>query len=605
MSKKWKRLQSTLNTAEGRDFERVALPFIRAIWADAIIPQPLRSTYDKSGIDILVWKEIDTLSISLAVQCKGFTVKEHELGTDQIRQCVESIKAFRESGIKAGTYLLLHNRVPNNEAFRREVQQEAEQLKKTGQVNEVHVWGAQKLLQEAARKVRERCIEILRLSEPKALDFQGESAPCTPLEQVPLQISEIVVSPNQKIGESGVTETIADPAKQLLLTDRSNLSLVLAHAGYGKTTTALRTLAVDSRRIFYLSAATLPRGVNNTDRLMKRWINLDELFEGVLEEDFPVLEQLSAPAVDYILKDEETPVILILDALDESIYFSRPGGLQQLFTQLWDIRVPVILLARSEFWESKQNDFTNSYGLRAVKRVNSIKRKVKIIRLQDWQHAQIRALAQRYREAQTGQGRSNLDELLRVIDSGEYEGIYGDIPKRPLFLRFILDSVAEQGVRRKGKARLFYDWVEMKIRRDVLNPTRFGGAGRAPILPNAEETETTVRLAFKAMKLAAHKMITRSGRGGALELLPSCDIEEVLLSDERLKAVLDPTGLFLHSLLIPTRSTPERLEIGFAHRTYQEFFLALYIRDNRGQFDDAKLPEAVEEHLRSISDEGI
>lgn len=50
----------------------------------------------------------------------------------------------------------------------------------------------------------------------------------------------------------------------------------------------------------------------------------------------------------------------------------------------------------------------------------------------------------------------------------------------------------------------------------------------------------------------------------------------MLLSDERLKAVLDPTRLFLHSLLIPpTRSTPEKLETGFAHRTYQEFFLAL------------------------------
>lgn len=605
MSKKWKRLQSTLHIAEGRDFERVALPFIRAIWADAIIPQPLRSTYDQSGVDILVWKGVDTLSVSLAVQCKGFTVKEHELGNDQIRQCLKSISDFRESGIKADTYLLLHNRIPNNEAFRREVVQEAQQLKESGQVNEAYVWGPQKLLQEATRKVRERCIEILRLNKPRALELQTESPPYSPLEEVPLQISEIIFNRNQKIGEAGMIEVIADPAKRLLLTDRSNLSLVLAHAGYGKTTTALRTLAVDSRRIFYLSAATLPRDVNNTDKLMKRWINIDELFEGVLEEDVPALEQLSAPAVDYILKDEETPLILILDALDESIYFSRPGGLQQLFTQVWDIKVPVILLARSEFWESKQADFANSYGLKAVKQDKVIRRKVKLIRLKDWQHAQIRALTQRYRDAQTGRDRSNLDELLRVIDSGEYEAIYGDIPKRPLFLRFILDSVAEQGVRRKGKARLFYDWIELKIRRDVLNPTRFGGEGRVPILPNAAETETTIRLAFKAMKLAAHKMTIRAGRDDVLELLPSCDIEEVLLSDERLKAVLDPTGLFLHSLLIPVRSTPEKLEVGFAHRTYQEFFLALYIRENRGQFDDVKLPNAVEEHLRSITAEGV
>lgn len=84
-----------------------------------------------------------------------------------------------------------------------------------------------------------------------------------------------------------------------------------------------------------------------------------------------------------------------------------------------------------------------------------------------------------------------------------------------------------------------------------------------------------------------------------------CDIDAVLLSDERLKVVSNPTGLFLHSLLIPTRTTPEKIEIGFAHRTYQEFFLALYIRDNPQEFGNINLPKAVEDHLTSIKDEGI
>src|SRR5438067_1365308 len=253
MSKQWKRLSNMLHTAEGRDFERAALPFIRAIWAEAIVPQPLRSTYDQSGVDILVWSGVDTLAIALAVQCKGFTVKENELGRDQIRQCIASIKTFRESEIKADVYLLLHNRIPNNQEFRAEVQLEADTLKETGQVKEVHVWGAQKLLQEATKSVRDRCIRILQLNESKT-------------------------------------------------------------AG-------------------------------------------------------------------YVLKDKDTPVILILDALDESIYFSRPGGLQQLFNQLRDIRVPVILLARSEFWEGKQSDFANSYGLRTETQSKIVNRKVRMIRL--------------------------------------------------------------------------------------------------------------------------------------------------------------------------------------------------------------------------------
>lgn len=603
MSKNWKRLHAALQKAEGRDFEREALPFIRAIWGDAIIPQPLRSTYDKSGVDILAWKGADTLSIRLAVQCKGFKVEENELGADQIRQCRESVESFRKSGIRADTYVLLHNRIPNSEAFRDALQLEVKGLKKSGQVKKAYVWGAQKLIQEASRKVRERCVRILRLNRHRAEEFRDEPAPYSPLERVPLQISEMVVNPNRKVGETGITEAVADPAERLLQTGMSNLSLVLARAGYGKTTAALRTVAVSSRRVFYLSAATLPRGVNNTHSLIARWINLDELYKDALAEDVPVLEQLAGPALNYILKDEKTPVVLILDALDESIYFSRSGGLQQLFNQLRDTRVPVVLLARSEFWESRQGDFADSYGPEAASRDKLVRRRVSVIRLKDWEHEQIKELARRYRDTLTGPGRDNLDELLDIIDTGEYEGIYGDIPKRPLFLRFILESVAEQGIVRKGKARLIYEWAELKVRRDVLNPRRFGAEGRMPILTGAEDTETAIRLAFKAMKLAAREMTTRGG--GALELLPSCDIEKVLLLDERLKAVLNPTGLFLHSLLIPLRSTPETLEIGFAHRTYQEFFLALGIRDEPHAFSDLALPEAVADHLAAVKEEGL
>jgi len=36
MSKKWKRLNSTLVNSEGRVFERAVMPFIRAIWTEMV-----------------------------------------------------------------------------------------------------------------------------------------------------------------------------------------------------------------------------------------------------------------------------------------------------------------------------------------------------------------------------------------------------------------------------------------------------------------------------------------------------------------------------------------------------------------------------------------
>lgn len=603
MSKKWKNLSIELQSAEERHFEIMSLPFIRAIWNDAIQPQPLKSTYDRSGIDIVLWTGKNTTSIKLAVQCKGFKVKEHQLGKSQIRQCKESIEVFRKSGLTADTYILLHNRIPNNLEFREEVQREVESLKASGQVKKAYVWGYQKLLQEAGKKIGQRCEKLLRLKNSNIHEFITEPLQYAPLERVPVSVSELTISPTTKISELELFEDVIDPSKELLTTGVSNLCLVLAHAGYGKTTTALRTVSQTDKKVYYLSAAKLPPNTGNKDSLIKQLINTDELWVDAVEEDIPILEKLVSPQIDRLLRKKDTQVVLILDALDESLYFNRQGGIQQLFNHIRDYKVPVVLLARSEFWMGKQIDFATSYGTNTLNQDKQVRRPVKVIRLLDWQDEQIKELSLRYRQNLSKTERTNVDDFIKLLEFDRYREFYGDIPKRPLFMRYILDSVAEQGIKQKGKARLFYDWVELKIRRDVFNPVKLGGEGRAPILSDVKETETTIRLAFRAMKTAAGKMISIYNNN--LELNPSCDIEEITSADEKLKLVLDPTGLFLHTLLIPIRFSPEKLEIGFAHRTFHEFFLALFIRDNPDLFSGISLPEVVKNHLGDIALENI
>ena len=94
---------------------------------------------------------------------------------------------------------------------------------------------------------------------------------------------------------------------------------------------------------------------------------------------------------------------------------------------------------------------------------------------------------------------------------------------------------------------------------------------------------------------------------GTVELLPTCNLDDVLLSQEQFKGITDPAGLFLNSLLLPVGPAPafEPLRIRFAHRAYQEFFLSLYIKRRPGSVGDASLPEAVTEHLRDLDTESI
>jgi hypothetical protein len=62
-------------------------------------------------------------------------------------------------------------------------------------------------------------------------------------------------------------------------------------------------------------------------------------------------------------------------------------------------------------------------------------------------------------------------------------------------------------------------------------------------------------------------------------------------------------GLFLHSLLEQEKSTAEKQTVKFSHRTYQEFFLSLFIRDNPNQFENVSLPEAIQTQLAELESE--
>jgi hypothetical protein len=194
-------------------------------------------------------------------------------------------------------------------------------------------------------------------------------------------------------------------------------------------------------------------------------------------------------------------------------------------------------------------------------------------------------------------------EFIRLVESGRYEQVYGDIPQRPMFLRFILDSVSVQGVQSVGRAGLLYNWARMKTHRDVALPRRWGREGREPIVAGADSADATIQLAVEAMIAAARAMTQRHGR--RIELLPDCALDEVLGAVPALRQVADATGVYLNSLLLPVTGAQSISEprVRFAHRIYQEFFLALDLY--RRAEKSAAYPEPVQQHVLDIEQEGV
>jgi len=131
----YKQLAGILAASEEDEFERKVLPLLRLFWP-TLQQAPRKRVWDQRGIDLLVW--VDQPPFPCVVQCKGFKVQE--LDADQMRQAVDSIHKFRDSGVTADTYLFVHNREGRNREFAEKTELHLRELVALGRVRCAELW---------------------------------------------------------------------------------------------------------------------------------------------------------------------------------------------------------------------------------------------------------------------------------------------------------------------------------------------------------------------------------------------------------------------------------------------------------------------------------
>ena len=307
---------------------------------------------------------------------------------------------------------------------------------------------------------------------------------------------------------------------------------------------------------------------------------------------------LASGNVNYAATRRETADRV--DGLDESPFLTRErGALQHFFNFFNEVRVPVVLTARTEFWTDKQADLQQPFG-EVGSHKGGIRKYVRRAELIDWSSTQMTELARRFRETLSDdEARARLDELIAAIDSGRYEEFYGDIPRRPLFLRMILDSVAARDVHRVRRVELLEEWALLKVQRDVIESQRWGTSGRPPI---AGETSirATVEISFAAMEAAAWLMT--SVHEGRILLLPSVDVHQIAARVPALSTVADYDGLVLNSLLVAIETRmPGPRRARFAHLLFHEFFLARHLATHPQLLDAFDLPKETRAFLLEMT----
>jgi hypothetical protein len=358
------------------------------------------------------------------------------------------------------------------------------------------------LVKAAAKALRVPVLEELAgRNSSRANEAQGSDLfVCDPLDEVPYEVSNLLVDPNRLLNQSKAAKREGDPCREIA-EKSARLLLMIGEAGLGKTTVALRSLSSNSRGIIYARAATIT-SLANGKGLLEGIFNLAAVVDSYDDNQRGDVAILAHEVAEALLRTPDSPLALVLDGLDESTVVAKERGMQRLANCLRDFAIPVVLIARKEFWLLRKADFASAIG--DIARIAEPRRfRMTMVELLPWCNKQIANLAQRYRGMLTEPvEQSRLDEFVTLVLSNEYEAIYGDIPRRPLFLAMLLNWVRGFGATRANRVALVEHLISAKVARDVVAPLAPPGEGRLAILPDVDSIEQTQDVAWHAMRLA-------------------------------------------------------------------------------------------------------
>ncbi|HEY2236550.1 MAG TPA: hypothetical protein VGK01_23970 [Candidatus Angelobacter sp.] len=583
----WQRWSASLARSTERDFERMVLPFLRVLWPD-IDQVPARRQWDAKGIDLLVWREGELFPC--AVQCKGFVVQD--IGQDQLRQVLASIDSFSDSAIRCETYIVLHNRDGKNAEFRTSIETRLKELTESGQVSKAELWDRQKFLTTIDQRLQEIINASLRehsyalLKNYQNLFVFGDAfVPRVPAQEFALRFRRYEPCTRVAVGE----EKLVSAEQMVLEPTRARWTLLTAQFGMGKTTTVLHAAISSEQTVVLIECRSLP---DRQDQLTSTSLLLEESLKSLAilghfsDADQQVLYEVTAVTFKNMLKRPRAPFVLILDGLDENRFYSRVRGLEFLSNQLADFECPVLLTTRLEHLNAMFGDFSSAFEEFSVKR--SPTRDARLIQLNSWTIAQTKELCSSALKGAGGTARENLLEFAEILEDSSFVEFYGDLPRNPLMLQFILEDVVEYGVRLSNRSSLLESWIKKKIRRDRLRTTRL------VVEENLDVEDLNGRI-LNVMERAAGRMIDPETH----ELLEIISSKEVLDLAAGQFGSIDMLGLILNSLLLPVRERQgDSLQLAFAFRVVQEYFLARYLLRNRQ--NESLYPESVRNFVAEL-----
>ncbi|TGV01806.1 NACHT domain-containing protein [Flavivirga rizhaonensis] len=369
----------------------------------------------------------------------------------------------------------------------------------------------------------------------------------------------------------------------LKLTRKTNISFIISEFGFGKTSLLLYLTSIVpiEHKILYLPTNQLSKNCFQSTNLFVK-----EIYSILYEKEFnqtDIAEQLKFRYLRGILLKDQS-VVLFFDGLDEHIESYSLQGLKRILNCLESLEADCVVSVRKEFWDDRTGD------LSSILKDSS---KYGGILLKEWSSEGVLKYIEYFMEVNDLSTESNIIKLKEVIKNDNYERLYGDIPKRPLFLNMIIRDSLNGMIESKNLKTLYKNYLNEKFAFDRKGVFEDYKTGRQLRMEKKHDRTEIIQVLQHVLKIAASKMMVIKNN----ELLMNSHILESTLKSiiTNLGYSLSIREILLNTVLISfsRRTIEQELKLYFAHKSFQEYYLAMYLKEEQAFGDSIKIPKGI------------
>ena len=558
----------------------------------SITATPARSEMDCAGIDHCMFDE-NTDRLLFIFQCKGFSAQE--FGSSQLAQCLHSIEMLARSAFTTEQYGLIVNRIVKGEQ-RKKIEAALQTLANDGKAKSVRLLDMEAFLEMVFQEAQAQLAKLLKSSVSA---FQNQHRlrmdESVYVESVPFRFEEndVICNNPLKLVEERILKLVLTP------TNKRSWTLISGEFGFGKTSMALHL--AESLHKHGITCLYLPAAQFRKKAFENEGTFLWEALKVVLQEEVDQANernQIFHAALKEILKRDKQ-IVFVFDGIDEHPVCWHENGLMNIFGIFKTFNTTCVFAVREEFLAERSGQFQA-----AIKRGPG----AFTLRLIEWPESLILEYAKNYQRGLPPDAQNRISHFEEAVRTGHYVDYYGDIPKRPLFLKMLLDDVAKDDLRTRNLAELYSIYIAEKFEFDRSTSTSNPVVSRP--LSLQEDYEFVCARLFDVMTMAAGQMY--SIEAGEARLDPR--LSEIKLR-ECAKTVsgdsLDLPSILLNSVMVPVGRRDKHyqggyIDVAFAHTSFQEFFLAHHIlasllqKNSDTAILNATLPKPVTRFLTAL-----